>query len=93
VRLPKYFVRESILGLHTSRWKRAPMHGGRLKIAKVGLDKNPKTALAHGVRSAPTIRDASQETFNSMQCRITLELRHDARDRCPGAPARFNGPS
>jgi hypothetical protein len=39
------------------------MHGGRLKIAKVGLDKNPKTALAHGVRSAPTIRDAIAGNF------------------------------
>jgi thioredoxin 1 len=30
-------------------------YGGRLKIAKLDLDKNPKTALAYGVRSAPTM--------------------------------------
>lgn len=28
---------------------------GRLKIAKIELDKNQKTALAYGVRSAPTM--------------------------------------
>jgi len=33
----------------------AEQYGGRLKIAKVDLDKNPKTALAYGVRSAPTM--------------------------------------
>jgi thioredoxin 1 len=30
-------------------------YGGRLKIAKVELDKNQKTALAYNVRSAPTL--------------------------------------
>ena len=30
-------------------------YGGRLKVAKVELDKNQKTALAYGVRSAPTL--------------------------------------
>jgi len=30
-------------------------YDGRLKIAKVELDKNQKTALAYGVRSAPTM--------------------------------------
>jgi thioredoxin 1 len=30
-------------------------YGGRLKIAKLDLDKNPRTALAYGVRSAPTM--------------------------------------
>jgi thioredoxin 1 len=33
----------------------AEQYDGRLKIAKVDLDKNPKTALAYGVRSAPTM--------------------------------------
>ncbi len=33
----------------------AEQYGGRLNIAKVDLDKNPKTALAYGVRSAPTM--------------------------------------
>jgi len=33
----------------------AEQYGGRLKIAKVDLDKHPKTALAYGVRSAPTM--------------------------------------
>lgn len=30
-------------------------YAGRLKIAKVELDKNQRTALAYGVRSAPTM--------------------------------------
>ena len=30
-------------------------YGGRLKIAKLELDTNQKTALAYGVRSAPTM--------------------------------------
>ncbi|MBO9662240.1 thioredoxin [Dokdonella sp.] len=30
-------------------------YGGRLKIAKLEMDKNPKTAIAYGVRSAPTM--------------------------------------
>ena len=30
-------------------------YGGRLKVAKVELDRNQKTALAYGVRSAPTM--------------------------------------
>ncbi len=30
-------------------------YAGRLKVAKVELDKNQKTALACGVRSAPTL--------------------------------------
>src|SRR5665647_392721 len=30
-------------------------YAGRLKIAKVELDKNQKTAIACGVRSAPTL--------------------------------------
>lgn len=30
-------------------------YAGRLKIAKVELDKNQKTALAYGVRAAPTM--------------------------------------
>lgn len=30
-------------------------YGGRLRIAKVELDKNQKTAIAYGVRSAPTL--------------------------------------
>jgi thioredoxin 1 len=30
-------------------------YDGRLKVAKVELDKNQKTALAYGVRSAPTM--------------------------------------
>ena len=30
-------------------------YAGRLKIAKVELDKNQKTALAYNVRSAPTL--------------------------------------
>jgi len=33
----------------------AAEYDGRLKIAKVELDKNQKTALAYGVRSAPTM--------------------------------------
>ena len=30
-------------------------YGGRLKIAKLEMDKNPKTAITYGVRSAPTM--------------------------------------
>ena len=30
-------------------------YDGRLRVAKVELDKNQKTALAYGVRSAPTM--------------------------------------
>lgn len=30
-------------------------YGGRLRIAKLELDRNQKTALAYGVRSAPTM--------------------------------------
>ena len=30
-------------------------YGGRLEVAKVELDRNQKTALAWGVRSAPTM--------------------------------------
>ena len=30
-------------------------YGGRMKVAKVEIDRNPKTALAYGVRSAPTM--------------------------------------
>lgn len=30
-------------------------YGGRLKVAKLEMDKNPKTAIAYGVRSAPTM--------------------------------------
>jgi thioredoxin 1 len=30
-------------------------YGGRLKIAKLEMDRNPKTAIAYGVRSAPTM--------------------------------------
>jgi thioredoxin 1 len=30
-------------------------YGGRLRIAKVELDRNQKTAIACGVRSAPTL--------------------------------------
>ena len=30
-------------------------YGGRVKIAKLEIDRNPKTALAYGVRSAPTM--------------------------------------
>jgi thioredoxin 1 len=30
-------------------------YGGRVKIAKLEIDHNPKTALAYGVRSAPTM--------------------------------------
>ena len=30
-------------------------HAGRVKVAKVELDKNQKTAIACGVRSAPTL--------------------------------------
>jgi thioredoxin 1 len=33
----------------------AVAYAGRLKIAKVELDKNQKTAIACGVRSAPTL--------------------------------------
>jgi thioredoxin 1 len=33
----------------------AAEYAGRLKIAKVELDRNQKTALACGVRSAPTL--------------------------------------
>jgi thioredoxin 1 len=35
--------------------KMAADYAGRLKIAKVELDRNQKTALACGVRSAPTL--------------------------------------
>jgi thioredoxin len=30
-------------------------YGGRIRIAKLELDRNRKTALAYGVRSAPTL--------------------------------------
>lgn len=30
-------------------------YGGRLKVAKLEMDRNPKTAIAYGVRSAPTM--------------------------------------
>jgi thioredoxin 1 len=30
-------------------------YGGRVKVAKLEIDHNPKTALAYGVRSAPTL--------------------------------------
>jgi thioredoxin len=30
-------------------------YGGRMKVAKLEIDRNPKTALACGVRSAPTM--------------------------------------
>ena len=30
-------------------------YDGRLKIAKLEMDRNPKTAIAYGVRSAPTM--------------------------------------
>lgn len=30
-------------------------YDGRLKIAKLEMDKNPKTAIAYGVRAAPTM--------------------------------------
>ena len=30
-------------------------YGGRVKVAKLEIDRNPKTALAYGVRSAPTM--------------------------------------
>ncbi len=30
-------------------------YGGRVKVAKLEIDHNPKTALAYGVRSAPTM--------------------------------------
>ena len=30
-------------------------YGGRMKVAKVEIDRNPKTAMAYGVRSAPTM--------------------------------------
>ena len=30
-------------------------YGGRIRVAKLELDRNQKTALAYGVRSAPTL--------------------------------------
>jgi len=34
----------------------------------------------------------SHETFQSMPCRIPLEQRHDAGDRCSGASLHVMGP-
>jgi thioredoxin 1 len=42
-------------------------YAGRLTIAKVELDKNQKTALACGVRSAPTLMLFSQGKVQATQ--------------------------
>ena len=44
-------------------------YGGRMKVAKVGIDRNPKTAMAYGVRSAPTMRLFKGGAVQATQCR------------------------